>query len=230
MNPSAPLNGYKLVVAPALNLMPEDRAKKLAEYVQNGGHLVLGARTAMKDEYNALLPSRQPGKILSQLLGGDVVDFYALDKEIPVSGSNASGVAKIWAEMLQTTQPDTEVLWTFGKSNGWLDGKPAVITRKVGKGRITYVGGQFDDNVMRSLASWIVTSSDVAPIVKDVPQGVEVCRRVGVNGKLVLILINHTTDSKTVTLPQSMRELLRDQQQSTVNLAPSDVAVLVSGK
>jgi len=210
--------------------MSEERARHLADYVQNGGHLVLGARSAMKDEHNALLPSRQPGKALSQLLGGDVVDFYALDKEVPVSGSNTSGVAKVWAEMLETTQPDTEVLMTYGKSNGWLDGKPAVITRKIGRGRITYVGAQFDENIMRSLVSWMADSSQVAPIIRNVPKGVEVCRRTGAGDRLVLIVINHSAELKTVTLPQPMRELLHDQQTTSINLAPSDVAVLVSGK
>jgi beta-galactosidase len=226
VDPSAPLQAYKLVVAPALNLMPEQRARHLAEYVRNGGHLVLGARTGMKSEYNALLPSRQPGTILSELLGGDVVDFYALDKEVPVSNATEHGSAKLWAEMLETTQPDTEVLWRFGKSNGWLDDKPAVITRQIGKGRVTYVGGQFDESVMRSLSAWMLKISNVAPILANVPEGVEVCRRVGAEGKEIIILINHSAEAQTIELPSEMREILHDQRLTSVHLAANDVAVL----
>ncbi|HYG97569.1 MAG TPA: beta-galactosidase [Terriglobales bacterium] len=228
VHPSAPLAQYKLVIAPALNVLPPATAQHLVEYVKGGGHLVIGARSGMKDVNNALLPSRQPGEALSKLLGGDVVEFFALEKNVPVSGEVANGEVTIWAEMLETTAPDTEVLVRFGKSNGWLDGQPAVISRKVGAGRVTYVGGQFDNAVMSGLTKWMVATSGVNPVLKDAPEGVEICRRVGDN-RTVLIAINHTAQPQSLTLPSAMREVLKGTAASTtVALAPSDVAVLVS--
>ncbi|HEY8997914.1 MAG TPA: beta-galactosidase, partial [Edaphobacter sp.] len=41
---TAPLAGYKLVVAPALNVLTPEAAKNLEAYVRGGGHLVLGQR------------------------------------------------------------------------------------------------------------------------------------------------------------------------------------------
>ena len=67
--PSASLDQYKLVVAPGLNVLTDADAKKLIQYVNNGGHLVLGQRSAMKDNDNGLWPQRQPGP-LTELLGG----------------------------------------------------------------------------------------------------------------------------------------------------------------
>src|SRR3546814_9411437 len=84
----------------------------------------------MKDEYNRLDPVRQPGP-LAELLGGQVEQYYALDETVPVG----DGTATIWAERLAATAPDTQTVLTYGKSNGWLDGRPAVIRRSVGKGR-----------------------------------------------------------------------------------------------
>jgi beta-galactosidase len=227
IHPSQDLSHYKLVVAPALNVLPEVTAQHLAEYVRAGGHLVLGTRTGMKDEYNALLPSRQPGKLLAELLGGDVIDFYALDKSAPVSGDVASGEARTWAETLETA-PGTEVLLRYGKFNGWLDNQPAVITRRVGAGRITYVGAQFDETIMRALAKWMVDDAAVKPILQNVPDGVEVCRRSG-PGKEVLIIINHTAKRQTVALSTQMRELLSNAQPgTTLTLEASGVGVLVA--
>jgi len=228
VNPSAPLSQYKLVVAPALNVMPEGTAQHLAEYVNNGGHLVIGARTGMKDEYNALLPSRQPGTILSKLLGGDVVEFYALEKPVSVAGQFGQGEARNWAEMLETTSPEAEVLLKYGKSNGWLDNKPAVISRKIGKGRITYVGAQLSEDVMANLAQWMMDDSGVKPALGPVPNGVEVSRRAG-EGKEVFILVNSTVTPQTIVLPRPMRELLKDAAAATsLTLAAGDVGVLVS--
>jgi len=56
----ASLTGYKLVIAPALHLLNTERADRLAEFARQGGHVVLTIRSGMKDDFNALLPMRQP--------------------------------------------------------------------------------------------------------------------------------------------------------------------------
>lgn len=227
VHPSAPLSQYKLVVAPGLNVLPDDTARHLAEYVRSGGHLVLGTRSGMKDVHNALRPSRQPGDELSKLLGGDVVEFYALEKNVPVDGKLGTGEAKIWAEMLEGSDPGTEVLLRYGKSNGWLDGQPALISRKVGKGRVTYLGGQFDEKLMFAITSWMVEASGVKPVLGTQPDGIEVCRRSG-EGKEIFIVINHSGKEQTISLPVAMRELLTGAAPGTSLALPADaVGVLV---
>ena len=75
----APLSQYKLVVAPGLNVLSDAAAKNLIEYVRQGGHLVLGQRSGMKNDDNGLQPQRQPGP-LADLLGGRVEQYYALTR------------------------------------------------------------------------------------------------------------------------------------------------------
>jgi beta-galactosidase len=223
VSPDAPLQDYKLVVAPDLNLIPENLAQHLLEYVRNGGNLVLGPRSGMKDEFNSLLPQRQPG-FLAESLGGRVEQYYALEKDFPVSGTWGDGEVTIWAEQMKTSAPDAEVLMKYGQSNGWLDGQPAAITRTYGKGRITYVGTILNDNLMASATKWMVEKSGVTPTLGPVPAGVEVCRRAGA-GKQVFILVNHTRERQHVTLPRNMRLLLEDKQGSDVDLPPYGAAV-----
>jgi beta-galactosidase len=226
VSPDAPLDGYKVVVAPALNVLPQAVADHLIAYVKQGGHLVLGPRSGMKDAYDALNPQRQPGPLV-ELLGGSVTQFYALDSKVPVSGVEGSGTADIWAETLEANSPETKVLMRYGASNGWLDGQPAVLERKVGDGSITYVGAWLDTGLMSKVtASWL-EQGGVHPIVSDAPKGVEVCERSG-KGKTVLILINHNTTPEQVTLPEAMKNLLAsdEAQVSTVKLPKYGVAVL----
>ena len=226
VSPTAPLDGYKVVVAPALNVLPQSLADHLIAYVKQGGHLVLGPRSGMKDQYNALNPQQQPGPLV-ELLGGYVTQFYALDKNAPVSGDPGSGTANVWAETLKATSPDTEVLMRYGNSNGWLDGQPAVLERSVGKGSITYVGAWLDSHLLDTLtASWL-HEAGVQPIVPNAPKGVEVCERSG-NKKTVLILINHNTTSQMVALPSTMTNVLSvdHAQVSQVELPKYGVAVL----
>ncbi|HXO33522.1 MAG TPA: beta-galactosidase [Candidatus Acidoferrales bacterium] len=219
----APLDSYKLVVAPSLNVLPKDLADHLLEYVRQGGHLVLGPRSGMKDEFNALLPQRQPG-FLVDALGARVEQYYALEKDVPVSGALGSGEASIWAEQLKSQAGGDEVLLQYGRSNGWLDDQPAIITRAYGKGRITYIGAVLDEKLMATAAEWMTQKSDVTPVFGAVPEGVEVSRRVG-PGKQIFVLINYAPESRRVTLPHSMQLVLDGRQADAVDLPPYGVAV-----
>ncbi|WP_241215313.1 beta-galactosidase [Sphingomonas koreensis] len=219
---AAPLSGYKLVVAPSLNVISETTAKRLTDYVRGGGHLILGPRSGMKDSYNALETQRQPGP-LAELLGGRVEQFYALDEAVDVGG----GKATIWAEQLSTSAPDAQVLLRYGKANGWLDGKPAVISRAVGKGRITYVGALVDDAVMKTLIDGALRDAKVARDFP-VPAAVELMTREG-QGRRIVILINHGRTVQTVTLPEAMTDILAGGSKSSVTLPVEGVAVLQRG-
>ncbi len=64
-----PVDGYRLLVAPHLYCLDDPLVQKLLRYVNEGGHLLLGPRSGFKDQFNALLPSRQPGRELADLMG-----------------------------------------------------------------------------------------------------------------------------------------------------------------
>jgi beta-galactosidase len=225
VSPYAPLDSYKLVVAPDLNLIPKELAAHLEAYVKNGGHLVLGPRSGQKDEYNALIPIRQPG-YLAEALGGQVEQYYALENNIPVSGKLGSGEATVWAELLKSTAPDVEVLLRYGQSNGWLDDQPCILTHPFGRGQITYVGAALSDSLMTPFAEWLAKTSGVQPAFGPVPDGFEVNRRVGKDGS-VFVLINFKKEKQNVTLPRVMRSLLDQKDASTVELPQYGVAVLL---
>jgi beta-galactosidase len=225
---NTPLQNYKLVVAPSLNVLPQDVAAHLLEYAHNGGHLVLGPRSGMKDEFNGLLAQRQPG-YLAEALGGRVEQFYALEQNVPVSGAWGQGEASVWAEQLKSMSPETKTLLSYGKGNGWLDDQPAALTRVYGKGSITYIAAVLDEKLMAAAAEWMVHDSGVKAVFGPVPEGVEVSRRRGL-GKDVFILINTSQEIQHVTLPHSMQLLLGKKEAGAVTLPPYGVEVLLDAK
>jgi beta-galactosidase len=236
--PTARLENYKLVVAPGLNVLSGAIAKNLIEYVRQGGHLVLGQRSGMKDDDNGLQPARQPGP-LAALLGGRVEQYYALIDPIPVEGTfgRSRGNAaqekpwqcKLWAELLSAEADDVEVLARYGKSNGWLDGQPAAITRRLGKGRITYIGAWFDDAGMAAAAEWMSETSGIKPALGPVPGGIEVYPRYGKKdgkNKIVYVLVSFAKGEETITLPAPMEDVLAGGTKRSVTLPRFGVAVL----
>ena len=227
----APLQEYALVVAPALNVISEQQAQHLAEYVRQGGHLVLGPRSGMKDPYNALWPQRQPGP-LETLLGGRVEQFYALDQPVNLSGvESGDRRASIWAETLEVLSPEAHVWMTYDDGQGWLSGKPAAITRKAGKGSITYIGAWLSNGLMQAVAAHLLEEAGVTPslpgLAPDSP--VEICERSG-NGRRIWIIINHGTKAETVPLAvKGKRFIVGSGNGATGNdlqLAPHDVVVI----
>src|SRR3546814_12181060 len=59
---AGPLDAYKLVVAPSLNIITDDQAAKFTAYVKAGGNLILGPRSAMKPACNRLDLVRRPAR------------------------------------------------------------------------------------------------------------------------------------------------------------------------
>ncbi len=224
VDPSVDLSPYKLVVAPSLNVIPPKLAARLEAYVKAGGHLVLGPRSGMKNQYNALYHERQPGPLIGTL-GGEVDEYYALVNDVPVAGHWGSGRATIWAERMTPHSPDTRVELQYGAGNGWLAGHPAAIERRVGRGTIAYLGAVLNPGLMQEAADIWADEAGLGPPPIAAPAGVEVDRRVGA-GHEVFVLINFDPKTETVTLPESMTDVLHGGEVRVVVLPSHEVAVL----
>jgi beta-galactosidase len=226
VSPLDDLSRYKLVVAPGLNVLPQSVADNLIRYVQQGGNLVLGQNSAMKDEDNARWPQRQPGP-LADLIGGRVEQYFALMSGVSVAGIWGSNEGQLYAEQLQAQAPDSEVLMRYGEGNSWLADAPAAITRKVGHGTITYIGIWMNEAGMRTAAQWMLATSGVTPEFSPVPEGIEVYRRVG-SGKTVFIVENLSKGEQTVPLPRAFESVLDGVTVHSVTLPVYGVAVLAA--
>lgn len=165
-------------MAPALNLITPEVAAGLTSYVQAGGHLVLGARSGMKDADNSLWPQRQPGP-LAALLGARVAQYYALEKPVPVTGAWGTGQAATWTERLETMAADAVVTLRYGPGNGWLEGQPAAVTRRVGRGSITDVGANLDAGLMKAIAKRLTADSGIAAFARTVASASNRCELAG---------------------------------------------------
>lgn len=218
-----PLSHYAVLLAPHLHLMSDEDASLLQTYVENGGHLVLGPRTGMKDENSRLREQLQPGD-LKDILGAEVREFYSQADNIPLDG-RINGEAKIFCEWLSKTSEDSEVLATYGEGNGWLKGQAAVITRQHGKGRITYVGCCGNQEFNFQMQQWIAKTSKCSPVLS-LPEGVEVTQR-WKGDRQILLVINHSQTAHVVNLDGSyINHLANGEETKELTLEPTACAVL----
>jgi len=226
IQPMTNLDGYKLLVAPSLNVIPQYLANHLLAWVQAGGHLLLGPRSGMKDEFNSLNPQCQPGPLAAPL-GGRVEQYYALDQPVSIG----KGTADIWGEQLSAIAPDTTVDLMYGAGNGWLEGKPAMIARVIGKGSISYLGTLPDEAAMRTLLTAAAQNAHTTVSTDSVPKDVELCIRSNA-ARTITILINHSSSLQHATLEGRYRSLFPDvsvvsnANTTTVQLSSQGIAVL----
>ncbi len=223
------LDGYQLVIAPALLTLNDRRVAQLSQFVQRGGHLILTLRTGMKDEFNALLPARQPGP-LAALSGVEVEDYYALVEPIPVQGKLLEGVSNIWAERLTIVDQDrTMAVARYAKSNGWLDDQVAISVHPYGKGMVYTVGAYLDAGAQRIFMDHVVRLAGVHPMKS--PAGVELRARLNRAGEEVLFVINHTPSEQTVELPwPGWDQLTGRSVEGTLRLGPYETSILTKNR
>jgi beta-galactosidase len=219
-----PLDGYRLVVAPALIVLDEARVENLKAFVRRGGRLVLTLRSGMKDRHNALLPFRQPGA-LAELAGVEVEEYYALERPVPVVGNRLKGTASLWAESLRILDKNSQtiVMARYGMGNGWLDGQPAITLNPYGDGFVYMVGAYLDPDSQQDLVNQVITSANLNPFAA--PPTVEVRTRTLADGRLLYFVINHSRAEQEINLPWPAVEHLGGQNVSAGGLALSPYAV-----
>jgi len=220
---------YRVVIAPALVILTPERIKNLTEFVEKGGTLILTIRSCMKDEFNSLLPMRQPGP-LSKITNIEVEEYYPLETPVTVIGNMIkNGTSRLWAERLRIIEEGklSNPVARYGSHNGWLDGQIAINVNLCERGMVYYVGAFLDEFAQARMLEYICNISRVKPVL-ETPKGVEVCSRVTSEGKEVLIVINHQSYEQKIMIPWVAHDFLSGYSgKGQVKLGPYGVVVLM---
>jgi len=145
-------SAYPFLVAPAYQLVDEALVAKWTRYAEAGGHLVLTCRTGQKTK-SGQLPEMPWAGMIAPLVGAEVELFDCLlegDRGVVRMGGKGHAWNR-WADVLKPSG-GTETLAVY--ADQFYAGKPAVVSRKLGRGAVTYVGadtieGTLERDVMR---------------------------------------------------------------------------------
>lgn len=205
MDPAWSLAGHRLAIATALPVLTPARETALLDWVQKGGHLVIGPRSFHKNRDGAwLAEARPPGAAFAAASGTEVAEYFALEEPVSITAPWGASEASIWAEILETVNPG-EVVARYGPEHSWLDGQVAITTRTSGAGRITLLGFWPSPQAFPGVVRWLTELTGIA--THPLPPGVAVHRRQG-EGREVIIAINHGETPQTVSLPAPSAETL----------------------
>ncbi|NKY40720.1 beta-galactosidase, partial [Cellulomonas septica] len=218
--PSADLDGYDLVVVPALHAVTDADAANVARVPQRGGVLLVGPFSAVADEHARVRRGRFPVP-WAGVLGASGEDWRPLgDTGVPVTSDRYGDfVATTWSEHVRSD--GAEVLATY--ADGDLAGRPALTRRTHGDGDGTgeawYVTTVPPRDVLAAVVADCVAAAGVTAPLVDVPDGVEVARRGD-----VLFVLNRSRAKQTVRLPTAATDLLTGDTVADELLLPAEGA------
>jgi beta-galactosidase len=129
---------YPVLVVPAYQMIDQSMIDKLTRYAENGGNLIMSCRTGLQDRNGHLWEAKfyQP---MWKLIGAEVNSYDLLMPHSPdrIKFGNREFLWTSWGDLLKPDK-DTETWGTF--EGDFYAGTPAIISRKLGKGTVTYIG------------------------------------------------------------------------------------------
>ena len=193
----AELAAYKVLVYPHPFIMSEKRAEVLKQYVANGGTLIVGCRSGLKDMNGKCVMLPQPG-LLQELTGTDVRDFTYTspnEDEIFAVWNGEKLMTPVFNDVL-TALPGTEVLAAYG--NGYYKGEAALTRHAYGKGQVLHLGSTFTREGFARILDYAGVLEPFRGIVT-APEDVEVVLREK-DGQRFLFVLNFMAEERTITL------------------------------
>ena len=209
---AASLDGYDVVIAPMLHVMPDALRTRLEDVVRSGRHLVTTYFSGIVDEYDRVWLGGYPGA-LRDVIGVTVEEFVPLLPGAPMALSSGAE-ATAWTERISRVDDDVEVLDTY--ATGDLAGMPAVTRRRVGAGSATYVSADIGRSGIRAVLG--ILAADVDALAADpLAAGgrLEVIVRRGGDRRHVFV-VNRTDDEVSI----------EDAVAGEIRVAPRGVEVL----
>jgi len=164
----------KFIVAPGLQMVDDDDVRKLHEFADRGGHLVLTCRTALMDRTGQMFEGKVAQPILD-LIGGEIEAYDSLP---PEKWANVELDGKlhrwgVWGDLMYAA-PDAKVLAKY--ADQFYAGAAAVIQcRRSNGGAVTYCGVHGEQSLTDALMEKLAAQAGLT--TTPLPSRVQLMRR-----------------------------------------------------
>ncbi len=225
VHPDGSLEGYDVVVAPALYQLTRAQAEGLKAFVRRGGALVMGCFSGVADERDHIWLGGYPA-LLQDVLGLAVEEWQPL----PAGEPNALAVPKQsetvpcekLCELLQLR--GATAVATYTKS--WFAGRAAVTTHRFGAGEAIYVATHPARSWLKQFLGDILQARGLVSPAK-AGEGVEVAVRSSDAGEFLFVVNHQATAAAIDFLDWRGTDLLSGQSCSgRMTLEPFGVRIL----
>ncbi len=204
------LDGYKVVIAPMTYMLRGDYAKRVEQFVKDGGTYITTYWSGIVDDNDLCYLGGCPGNGLDKVLGiwneeiecledGELKAVVASDATFKNANYKASSLcALIHAK-------EASVLATFNED--FYKGMPALTCNEYGKGRAYYVASRMDDSFLNELLEKVLQQACVEREIATLPYGVTCHTRYN-EGHTFTVFENYLNEEVKVQLDREYVDLL----------------------
>ncbi|HTT57829.1 MAG TPA: beta-galactosidase [Opitutaceae bacterium] len=132
-------SGYPFLVVPACQLVDASLVQRWRSYAENGGHLIVTCRTGEKDRDGHLWEGPWAAPILD-LIGAKISFYDTLPAPYVGKVTRDGGQTYDWASWGEVLAPGDGTVALAHYADQYYAGGVAAVTRKLGRGVVTYLG------------------------------------------------------------------------------------------
>lgn len=206
------LQKYPVLIYPHALILTEKRAEILKTYVEDGGILIIGARTGQKDRNGRCLMEPMPG-FLRNVSKAQVKEFTFVgpaDDAVHMDWNGKVLDTGIFNDILECRDENAQILADY--TSNYYKGSPALVETKAGKGKLIHFGGTFTrENVKAFLeyAGALKPYQDLA----ELPEECELAVREK-DGKQYLFVLNYSSEPQEITLKKAATDMDNGEEAS----------------
>jgi beta-galactosidase len=226
---STNLSDYKVIVVPPLYVASDDLLNKLADYVRQGGHVVMAFKSGFCNEYSTVRWVMAPGP-LRKASGFRYQEFSNLRQPVALKGdpfqAGEDNRVTDWAEMLILEGAQPLAYYDhpfFGKY-------PAITRNHFGDGTLTYEGTVLSEKLQERVLLDVLKLAGLSGPDQQLPQPVRVKHGLNRKGNTVHYYLNYSSETHTFVYPYGAgRELLGQTavaSSQSITLKPWDLAII----
>jgi beta-galactosidase len=226
---SVSLADYSVILVPPLYISDDALLQRLADYVKNGGHLIMAFKSGFCNEYSTVRSIRMPGP-LREAAGLSYQEFSTLKQPVGLKGDpfglDEQNRVSTWAEMLL---PETAKALAY-YDHPFFGQFPALTRNTFGKGTLTYEGTVLTDTLQCKVIAEVLDLAGLTGPDQDLPAPVRMRQAMTSSGKVQRFYLNFSGQSQTFAYPHADgTELLTGKpvrQSQSVMLGPWDLAII----
>ena len=210
VSPTDNLDAYPLIIVPAQLLVTPELCAKLQQAAQKGSTVVITCMTGLR---NPSMKSfgRLLNKDIESIAGIEVQEQFALIKQettsIAYQGNAKEFTGSLWYDVIKPTT--ASVLATY--QSRFLKGKPAVVSNRVGKGMVYYIGTVPSDSLIDTLMKDALANADITTLAKAADKLVDITE-LKKGTKRYVYAINFSDRDQLIKLSKSMKDVLTHEK------------------
>jgi len=220
---------YKVLIVPALYIADDALLQRIAEYVKNGGHVVMTFKSGFANENSAVRWVRAPGP-LREAAGFSYQEFSNLEKPLALKGdpyhAGAENKAQYWAEFLMPEHAKALAYYDHPFFGKW----PAITENEYGQGTLLYEGTYLSDALQTSVLRDALQKAGLTGPDQNMPAKLHVQHGVNRMGKRVHYYFNYSAEEQRAKYAYGAGTNLLDgkaaAQGATLTIGPWDLAIV----